>query len=753
MGKINLLSFEVANLIAAGEVVDRPASAVKELLENAIDSGADKITIEIQRGGISFIRIADNGCGIERDDLEAAIKRHSTSKIKNVEDLDSIMTLGFRGEALAAIASVSKMRIFSKVKDQPIGAVLSAVGGKIESITDTGCPDGTTVIVEDLFHNVPARRKFLKKDSTESAAIGAVVEKIVLSRSDISFKYICDGEIKFMTSGNGDLSQTIWALFGKETSKRSLKVNREENGIRITGYVSEPDLYRSNRNMENFFINGRYIKSKTASAALEQAYSSKIPSDKFPFCVLNIELSPKAVDVNVHPAKLEVKFANEKLIYDAVYYAVLSALEAEAKRPELVLSHETRQPKSTRKVSGMTASQLYGAFAPLDEKIKKSDQIRLSDIVPEVKNLNLSTKNYAVPAQRAEKSSTSDAIGFADGEQTDNQMTDVSKTPTDAELAASNRIAAENIKRASQFVPSYMTLSELETEEAERESFGFSNEALRAAEEARLEAEHETVESASAEYPEQTDETSETTGLQKNTTFSDQNTEKISYMDDNSIYDEINPSEIPEYTIIGEAFNCYVLVQLDERLLMIDKHAAHERIIFDELCRKMHANMRNPENRVGGQLLFAPIETEILTTEVEALSEYEQKIKALGYDYEFEKKGISTYSAKITQIPEQLDRDAALDLFMTLVSKLSDVNASVESAAEGFFETRLWQASCKAAVKGGRIYDIAHIKWICDRLLKKPGPDNKVIRTCPHGRPVAFEIKKSAIDRQFARLT
>ncbi|MBE6541019.1 MAG: DNA mismatch repair endonuclease MutL [Ruminococcaceae bacterium] len=737
MGKINLLSFEVANLIAAGEVVDRPASAVKELLENAIDSGADKITIEVQRGGVSFIRVADNGCGIEKDDLEAAIKRHSTSKIKNVEDLDSIFTLGFRGEALAAIASVSKLRIFSKVKGQPLGAVLTANGGKVESVIDVGCQDGTTVIVEDLFYNVPARRKFLKKDSTESTAIGAVVEKIALSRSDISFKYISDGEIKFMTSGNCDLSETIWALFGKETAKRSLKVDREENGIRITGFVSEPDLYRSNRNMENFFINGRYIKSKTASAALEQAYSSKIPAEKFPFCVLNIELPPQAVDVNVHPAKLEVKFANEKLIYDAVYYATLSALEAEAKRPELQFPQAAKKSPSS-KPSGMTASQLYGAFKPLDERTKKADQIRLSDIVPEIKTINDSTRSS--PKLKFEAAST--------------------EGKTEAELAEANRRAAENIRRASEYVPSYVTVSDLEAEEAEK-ARSAERDALIAAEEARLEAERAAISMAENEIPNVRDSYAPVASLpSESAEQTHENTPEpqisINETEDKEeeIYSgEIDPSEIPEYLIIGEAFNCYVLVQIDERLLMIDKHAAHERIIFDELSRKMRANLKNRGDKIGGQLLFSPIEIDVLATEAEAISDYEDKIKALGFDYTIEKKTISTYTASIVQIPEQLERDASIDLFTTLISKLSEVGASVESAAEGFFETRLWQASCKAAIKGGRIYDRAHIKWICDRLLKKPGEDNQVIRTCPHGRPVAFEIKKSAIDRQFARLT
>ncbi len=655
MGKINILGFDVANLIAAGEVVDRPSSVVKELLENALDAGSTVITIEIQRGGVTFIRVADNGCGMDTDDLPTSILRHATSKIKTADDLTDITTLGFRGEALAAIASVSKLRIFSKVRENPFGALLESNGGEIVSLTETGCADGTTIIVEDLFFNVPARRKFLKKDSTEAIAVSAVVEKIALSRPDVSIKYISDGEIKFMTAGNGALSDTIWALFGRETAKRFLKVDREENGIHVTGYVSEPDMCRSNRNMQNFFINGRFVKSKTASAALEQAYTSKIPVDKFPSCVLNIELNPAAVDVNVHPAKLEVKFANEKLIFDAVYYAALSALEAEANRPELQVGRPlggTASPQTAQqkpRVSGMTAKELQNAFVPLDKK-----------------KLNLGSRQ----------------IGF------DN----VQKTVSQAASAVQKEPPRPKTEDGAD-------VSYLEMMRMHREAIDKANESIPAPVKLPI------PETAS----------------------------------------EISPDEIPEYIILGEAYNCYVIVQLEDRLLMIDKHAAHERILFDELCRKMKRAEKN------GQLLLAPYEITLSNAEANALSEYEDKIQAMGFAYTITQQSAASQKASITQIPGELSIDEAAVLFTTLVSRLSDITASVESASAEFFESRLWQASCKAAIKGGRIYDMAHIKWICDRLLVKPNGTKSVIRTCPHGRPVAFEIKKSSIERQFGR--
>ena len=305
MGKINVLSFEVANLIAAGEVVDRPASVIKELVENSIDSGADRITVEIQRGGIMLMRVTDNGCGMSPEDLPVAVKRHATSKIKTAKDLDGIITLGFRGEALAAICSVADVRIISKTKDAALGAMLEINSGRTGEITERGATDGTTIIVENLFANVPARLKFLKRDQTEAMAVSTVVEKIALSHPEIAFRLISDGSVKLETAGDGKLAGVVRSVYGKDFAAKTLPVKASMDGVEISGFITSPDAPRANRNYQNFFINGRYIKTKTATAAIEQAYSSYIPPDKFPGCILNITLSPSVVDVNVHPSKLE----------------------------------------------------------------------------------------------------------------------------------------------------------------------------------------------------------------------------------------------------------------------------------------------------------------------------------------------------------------------------------------------------------------------------------------------------------------
>ena len=340
MAKINVLSFAVANLIAAGEVVDRPASAVKEMLENSIDAGATRITVEIQNGGVSFIRVCDNGCGMEPDDLPIAVRRHATSKIKVAEDLESVETLGFRGEALAAIASVSDMRIISKTADAEYGAMLEVKAGNIVALTERACATGTTIIVENLFANVPARRKFLKRDVTEASAVSVWVEKIALSQPGIAIKLIVDGTVKFETAGDGELKNAIYSIYGRDFASRLIYVCTEIDGVEVKGYIGRSDNFKSNRNFQNFFINKRFIKSKTAMAALEQAYSSYIPSEKFPCCVLDIGVSPRAVDVNVHPAKLEVKFSNEKPIFDAIYYTVKTALEDDITRPSFEIERK-----------------------------------------------------------------------------------------------------------------------------------------------------------------------------------------------------------------------------------------------------------------------------------------------------------------------------------------------------------------------------------------------------------------------------
>lgn len=644
MGVINLLDFSVANLIAAGEVVDRPASVIKELLENSIDAGATDITIEIKRGGITFMRVTDNGHGIGKDDMPVAIKRHATSKIKDADDLDSIMTLGFRGEALAAIASVSKLRIMSKTPESRVGYLLESQGGEVKSLSEAGCADGTTVIVENLFENVPARLKFLKKDVTEAMAVSAYVEKIALSRPDIAFKLIIDGNIKFMTSGDNKLYNAVYILLGRDFAKRMIPVDNNIDGIRVYGFIGTPDNIRANRNFQNFFINKRFIKSKTVSAALEQAYSTFIPSDKFPSAVLNIEINPSLVDVNVHPAKLEVKFSNERIIFDTVYATVRQAIETRITRPEFELDRNSGIPET------VPYSKPLHSFIPISDGTKETKE----------------------------------------------QLKFTPTTPTEAEPVVKQ---AESTVQAKPFQYGQNAVHEV-----------YDPNKYKASDEAQTTP---VLEAIPAEPP--------------------HNTEESVYT---PIVKAVEDKPIPEYKIIGEAFYSYVLIETENSMLIIDKHAAHERILFEEL--KQGISKRN----VISQLLLIPLDITLTGSELAAISEFEEDLNASGFAFT-----IDTDKITVTEAPVELNDNAIIALIETIAERAATGTGNVRISKEIIYEKALFQASCKAAIKIGHIHDQEHIKWICDRVLALD-----IVKFCPHGRPVAFELTRHDFEKQFKRV-
>ena len=367
MGNINVLSFEIANLIAAGEVVERPSSVMKELLENAIDAGAKHIVAEIKHGGVSLIRVSDDGCGMEKEDLPISIKRHATSKIRTKDDLAAIATLGFRGEALAAISAVSTVTIITKTRAAESASMLVAEAGQVIDLSEVGAADGTTVVVENLFYNVPARRKFLKKDATEAMNVVALVEKVALSRPDVSIQLLIDGAERFRTPGGGDVLAALRAIYGKAFASAVIPVDGETDGVRVRGYIGRSDNNKKNRNGENFFINGRYIRSLTAQAAIEKAFTSYMAPEAFPVCALYVEMDAGALDVNVHPAKLEVKFSDERKIFEAIYYTVKTALESAEYRPDLFGAAGASRPKNDPR----------GAFVPIGADTR-GEQIALS---------------------------------------------------------------------------------------------------------------------------------------------------------------------------------------------------------------------------------------------------------------------------------------------------------------------------------------------------------------------------------------
>ena len=676
MGKINVLSFAVANLIAAGEVVDRPSSVIKELLENSIDSGATAITVEIQNGGVTYMRVADNGCGMEPDDLPVAIRRHATSKIRNAEDLEGILTLGFRGEALAAIASVSDMRIISRQRGAENGAMLEASGGNILRVSERAATEGTTVIVENLFANVPARRKFLKKDVTESMAVSAVVEKIALSKPDIAFKLIVDGNVKMETIGDGNMKNAIYSVFGREFAAKLIPTELEVDGIRVKGFIGRSDNVRANRNYQNFFINGRYVKSRTAGAALEQAYTSYIAPEKFPCCVLFLDINPATVDVNVHPAKLEVKFSNEKPVFEAIYYAVRNALEQNSARPDVSLSQrgvrsdwvqnkvsQSEIPIEDRRGESLRARQIGTELftKPSSPEPKKSEPPKAEPKPkPAEKFAQMSAEEYVRQYVRAGEDKKLEQIAKKQEEK-------ITEAPQKAEIQK---------PKAETAIPTPIVQTAVEIKEEQATP---------------------SIPDIPTEPPQQ--------------------------------------AETLEYRIVGEVFNAYVVVERGESLLLIDKHAAHERIIFEELKAAMRSSTPT------SQMLMLPIEVMMTSDEIQTLGTYREEIEAVGFEFTE-----GRYSVSVLAIPEGVSTDAVADMLVVMAERIKSGTGTAGLTRDIVFEKALYQASCKAAIKAGREYVGEHIKWIVDKLMALPD-----ITVCPHGRPVAMELTKKNLDRQFER--
>lgn len=717
MGKINVLPFAVANLIAAGEVVDRPASVIKELMENAIDAGADRITVEIQNGGVTFMRVTDNGCGMEAEDVSTAIRRHATSKIKTAEDLNGILTLGFRGEALAAIASVSDLRIISKTAAAAYGTALEAHGGEIVSLNEQGCSTGTSVIVENLFANVPARLKFLKKDVTESMAVTANVEKVALSHPEIAFRFIVDGNTRLETAGDGNLQNTVYAVFGKEFATRLIEVESENDGIHISGLIGRSDNFKANRNHQNFFINGRYVKSKTAMAALEQAYTSYMPPEKFPVCVLFLRINPARVDVNVHPAKLEVKFSNEKPVFEAIYYTVRTALENNATRPAVELNFGTRGKRSAfagrvsdaqvpvydgkreslrgRQLSydlaghtqpqpqaRMTAEAYRNVYGTGSASVRASDTMPRSGTVPafrdipEASRTPAASKNKTAPI--SEKTAEPPVLQKAVQEETASALHENSNVQTGTENALLSQEAASRLPEPLEAEQN--RIPQLPAESVQRQD-GFSAE-KREAEEAQKAVEGRT-----------------------------------------------------DYRIVGEVFHSYVIVETNDKMLLIDKHAAHERILFEQL----KAGLKAVET--VSQLLMLPIDVMLTGAEVEALKEYNGELEKIGFSLRYARNTVSADA-----IPQGVDSGAVADMLESMAARILNATGSVRLTRDIVFEKALYQAACKAAIKAGRVYTDEHIQWIVDKLMQIPD-----ITFCPHGRPVALELSHHTLDKQFDR--
>lgn len=637
MARINVLPKEIYQLIAAGEVVERPSSVVKEMIENSLDADAKNITLEIKNGGSTYIRITDDGCGIERDDVRKVFISHATSKISKKDDLNSIATLGFRGEAMASISAVSKVELLTKAENEEIGTRYEIAGGEELEFDDAGCPNGTTIVVRDIFFNTPARMKFLKKDVTEGNQVAGIVDRMAISHPEISFRFIRDGKQVLITSGNGDLKSTVYSVLGKEMSDSLMSVDYSFNDMRITGFVSKPTASRKSRAGQYFYINNRIVKSKTAMAALEQAYKNTIMVGRFPACVLNIELNPAQVDVNVHPAKTEVRFANEKPIFDLVYYAVKTAIENDRTVKEVEFKENPVYRQESKNVYQNNDNK---SFQAKFDFFKKKDEPPSQQVIKTKPRENF----WQVEAPKPEY-----------------------KTARDEKPKARVDI-------------------NIEYEEPEEISTAKSEDAPK-----------------------------------------EQDIEKVVITDEKD-----NENFIPNFKLIGEAFKTYLIVEIENELYFIDKHAAHERMNFERF---------KAQATVETQMLLAPVVVNLTKDEFIAISENVELIKKCGF--ELEEFGESQIIVRA--IPSLVDGDSVKDLMLEIAQKLLEHKTDIlPDKIDWIYHS----ASCRGAVKAGDYTSRQEQEMFVKKLLSMPN-----IRFCPHGRPVFIKMSKYDIEKQFGRVT
>lgn len=666
MPKIHCLERHVANLIAAGEVVERPASVVKELTENAIDAGATAVAVEIQRGGMGYIRVTDNGCGMEPEDAETAFLRHATSKIQNAFDLEAIGTLGFRGEALAAIAAVARVELMTRTADREFGTGLTLEGGKVVEREVVGCPEGTTMIVRNLFYNTPARLKFMKRDVAEGAAVYAVVQHVALSHPEVSFRFVREGKEELLTPGDGDLRSAVYAVLGREVALGMLPCKRKDEELSVEGFISRPTCCRGNRSGQHFFVNGRYVKSRTMSAALEQAYQNQKMVGKFPGCVLRVACKLNAVDVNVHPAKTEVKFTSERKLFDAIYYAVKETLEAEQGHPQAKL-----KPKVPPKQDQVTPNQTFFRTMTAEE-YRRTGQV-------------LHSKRQSPASPREDPFETA-----MRQRRQEVRPSELVRIPEAAEPIVVS--AVEDRALVEQPVDNCVEKS-VETVENPLYNPGVSQVEpvqTRKPEPIRL---GQTPAPAPAEQPEETPDTA-------------------------------------AWRLAGELFDTYVIVEQGDTAYLIDKHAAHERMNFDR--------MRAADWKPMSQLLLTPQVLHLAPEECGVLLEQMGLLEQFGFAVE----SFGGDEVLVREAPNDLSADQIEPALEEIASKLLLTGTADPAAVR---DEVLHTMACKAAIKGGWKNDRAELEVVARAVMSGQ------VKYCPHGRPVAIELSRQQLEKQFKR--
>ncbi len=683
MPHINVLSKEIAELIAAGEVIERPSSVIKELVENSIDSGARHITVEIKNGGATFMRVSDDGCGMAFDDVPTAFLRHATSKIITKDDLDNISTLGFRGEALASISAVARVEVMTKQEDETYGTLYCIEGSTETAHEKSGCPDGTTIMIRDLFYNVPARAKFMKKDVTEANAVSQIMQKITLSHPGIAFKMIRDNRTEFSSAGDGELFSAVYAIYGRDFARDLIPVDYEYNGVKVSGYVIKPLYSKTNRAFQNFFVNGRYVRSRLCSSALENAYTNMIMTGKFPACILMIDLPPASMDVNIHPSKAEVRFTDEKTVSDAVFFAVKNALMNDGLIYEFQLKPKVDWTKPAEEPQEMVQQEFM--FTPVDEIAKKEQEMKAAEAV-------------RVPA------------------------------PERPAPSAPARPAAPVVTS-----PVRVPVTETTEEEGIAETAGLQ------AFSGYTRPEPEKPAHTEPEIPAPTEPAREAAPAPEPPSA----VEGFRYITSESFTKHEEPApvqeaptdplreEFPDIHIIGEAFGLYVIAESGDKMIIIDKHAAHERIIFERL--------KSRNCRQYSQKLLTGVKVLLTADEASAIADNEELLADLGFTFDLTDAPYVTATAVPTFIME-------LDMEDIICEVAENLRLHKQSPQSGVLDDMLHTVACKSAIKANDKNTPEEMKALAEQVCY-----DERIRHCPHGRPVMFTMTKYNIDHQFKR--
>ena len=659
MPRINVLPKNIADLIAAGEVVERPSSVIKEFVENSIDAGAKKITVEIQNGGKTYMRVTDDGCGIDREDVRKAFISHATSKISSVSDLDSISTLGFRGEALASVCAVSKVDLMTSTADSDTGTRYIIEGGEEKYIDDVGSPVGTTLVVKDLFYNIPARLKFLKKDVQEGNYVATILERIALSNPGIAFKFIRDGKIAFQTPGDGNLKSAIYAVFGKEFTSQLLPVESEMNGIKVHGFITKPTAGRGSRSMQTFFVNGRFVKSVVFLTALENAYKNSIMIGKYPACVLFVNMPYETVDVNVHPAKTEVRFFDERRVFESIYNSALSALNADRTRPQAIFS----QAKIFTKPA------------------EKGEQLNFKDVTPVVKTepqRSFVIKEFGNPVTGEE---------------------DKVRAPE------KNEPKQLDFLKDSYFKPQVKIINEAEIKKPQQEKVTTNVVVTETHKEENIPEEDNKINDVAIVF--------------------DKPIEKQV----SAVTERVNTT--PDYKYIGEAFNTYLIAEIENKIIFIDKHAAHERILFEKFKKQSAGE---------SQMMLLPVSVNLSADEYSAVIDNLELLESAGYDV----TDFGDRCVKVSACPPELVNENLSEIITEIAGYLSN---NIKSLMPEKLDWIYHSMACRAAVKAGNFTSSYEAEKFVGTVL---ADDN--IRYCPHGRPVLIEMTKREIEKQFGRI-